>query len=272
MEEGAPVDTEVRREAEVVRQVRESDPDLEPSNLGSDPVTGNSSPILQPTVSGLADAQESNLVNGTINDQSGNKRHSDGFSQQAISKMTSGQNFWESFGRLQTPPPVHVNRRSSSARSEDLNMDSPVASTPSSIAPIGQNLPPLQLATEGQDLPGMRANNIPTAAEVIQKVNNKRRRDDDFDVASFKRRAVSPGVSSQNSPILQQSPAQKDGGWWTASKSTGDLSLASTGGQAPGDRVSSGGNGSSINGGPPKRIGFQGMVDTSDGLMNMSIE
>ena len=270
MEEGAPVDTEVRREAEVVRQVRESDPDQETTNQGSDPATGNSSPSMQPTVSGLADAFESIPSNSISNDQSGNKRHSDSFSQQAISKMNTGRNFWESFGRLQTPPPVQFNRRGSPAISEDLTMDSPIASTPSSIAPAGY-LPPPQLVTEGQDLVVMRTNNLPIPVEVIQKVNNKRRRDDDFDVASFKRRAVSPGVSVQNSPILQQSPAQKDGSWWTTSKSSGDPPGTSAG-QAPGDRVSSGGNGNSLNGAAPKRIGFQGMVDTSDGLMNMSIE
>lgn len=49
-----------------------------------------------------------------------------------------------------------------------------------------------------------------------------------------------------------------------------------------GERVSSGGSSSSTNGtgagagagtpGPSKRVGFQGMSDTNDGLMNMSIE
>jgi len=47
-EEAAPVDSEFRREAEIIRQVRESDTDLErPSN------TAQSSPNLLPTVPGL---------------------------------------------------------------------------------------------------------------------------------------------------------------------------------------------------------------------------
>lgn len=49
----------------------------------------------------------------------------------------------------------------------------------------------------------------------------------------------------------------------------------SSGSQAVGDRISSGGSASSGNGAPPmsaKRVGLQGMSDTNDGLMNMSIE
>lgn len=45
--------------------------------------------------------------------------------------------------------------------------------------------------------------------------------------------------------------------------------------QTVGDRISSGGSASSGNGAPPfpaKRVGLQGMSDTNDGLMNMSIE
>ena len=77
-------------------------------------------------------------------------------------------------------------------------------------------------------------------------------RDDDFDPNYFKRRAVSPGLSVQNSPVLPQSP-----GWWGTPKRE--------------ERISS--NGSAGSGtGTGKRIGMQGMNDTNDGLMNMSIE
>ena len=43
----------------------------------------------------------------------------------------------------------------------------------------------------------------------------KRRREDDFDIATIKRRAVSPGMSTQNSPVLTNSPSQRDtlGAW-----------------------------------------------------------
>jgi hypothetical protein len=92
----------------------------------------------------------------------------------------------------------------------------------------------------------------PTAAEITRKVNNKRRRDDDFDPTSFKRRAVSPGMSVHNSPIMQ-SPMQRDVTPW--------------GNRPPSNEAKVG-----TNGGPMKRVGFQGMVDTNDGLMKMSIE
>ena len=78
-------------------------------------------------------------------------------------------------------------------------------------------------------------------------------RDDDLDPVYFKRRAVSPSLSVQNSPILPQSP-----GWWGTPKRD--------------ERVCSNGSSASGNGAAGKRVGMQGMNDTSDGLMNMSIE
>ena len=99
---------------------------------------------------------------------------------------------------------------------------------------------------------------MPTTFEVPRK-GNKRMRDDDFDPNYFKRRAVSPGLSVQNSPVLPQSP-----GWW---------------GTPPPNKVERVGSNGSTNGsqngtagGQPKRVGMQGMNDTNDGLMNMSIE
>ena len=100
----------------------------------------------------------------------------------------------------------------------------------------------------------------PTAADVVRKVNNKRRRDDDFDPASFKRRAVSPGMSVQSSPILPQSPVL------SGDKSWGHPPPKANG-HGHGDRSNSAG---SVNG--AKRVGLQGMVETNDSLMNMSID
>lgn len=109
----------------------------------------------------------------------------------------------------------------------------------------------------------------PTAADGLKK-SNKRRRDDDFDEASIKRRAVSPGVSVHNSPVISQSPAQRDGSLWgTATKAGRETSIS---GHSTSERSNSGG---SMNMTPtlgPKRIGLQGMTDTSDGFMKMSIE
>lgn len=118
---------------------------------------------------------------------------------------------------------------------------------------------------------------IPSAAEISRKVNNKRRRNnDDFDddPANFKRRAVSPGsaMSVHNSPVLQ-SPMQRDVHPWGSrpTASAGTSATANTGGGA--SDVNSNGN---TNGTPakgaPKRVGMQGMADTNDGLMKMSID
>lgn len=95
-------------------------------------------------------------------------------------------------------------------------------------------------------------------------------RDDDFDPNYFKRRAVSPGLSLQNSPILPQSPLQRDSGWWGTPKSNREVPSV----QIAGERISSNGSAGSVNGtpGPTKRVGLQGLTDTHDGLMNMSIE
>ena len=99
----------------------------------------------------------------------------------------------------------------------------------------------------------------------------KRRRDDDLDPNMFKRRAVSPGVSLQNSPIMPPSPAQRDSGWWALQAKTNRREGPA--GHGSGERASSGASGNGTSSlGPPKRVGFQGMIDTNDGLMNMSIE
>ena len=112
-----------------------------------------------------------------------------------------------------------------------------------------------------------QAGSLPTAADITRRVNKKRGRDDDFDLASFKRRAVSPSMSVQNSPIMQ-SPMQRDINPWGTRPS-------SNSGSSGGEKVS-GGPGTSIEGHNrthgTKRIGLQGMVDTNDGLMKMSIE
>ena len=107
-------------------------------------------------------------------------------------------------------------------------------------------------ASSGSDGPSQG----PSAAEVSRRVNTKRRRDDDLDPVALKRRAVSPSIS--HSPV-PQSPWQRDtarwGGW---------------GGRSGGAMGEASGHGTPGRGG--KRVGFQGMVDTSDGLMRMSIE
>ncbi len=177
-------------------------------------------------------------------------------------RNSGGLGFWNSFDeRMRTPPPILIPRGCSSGISEDVNMDTPVSTTPQQSQTRAHQSNNSQFSTP-QPL---------TAAADSNRKCNKRMRDDDFDPNFFKRRAVSPGMSLQNSPILPQSPSQREAGWWglqpKSSRETPNVHVI-------GERVGNGGSNSSTNGstGPAKRIGFQGMNDTNDGLMNMSIE
>ena len=211
------MDSEFRREAEIIRQVRESDVDQERTS-----VTAQSSPSLLPAVPGLDGPLEGVPEEGDE-------------SSMSLDNATT------------------FPRAESSAMSEDMSMDSPL---------MGANGGASRASTPGPMQP-------PTAAEALKK-SNKRRRDDDFDEASIKRRAVSPGVSVQNSPVISQSPAQRDGSLWgTTTKSGRETSIS---GHSHGERSNSGGSMSMTPTLGPKRIGLQGMTDTSDGLMKMSIE
>lgn len=182
--------------------------------------------------------------------------------------------YWNPDRLAQTPPPSFA-RAGSSAMSEDISMDSPSVSSTSTSQPATSTAGP---ESNSYPLWASRASTpqpiAPISAVDGLKKSNKRRRDDDLDVNSIKRRAVSPGVSVQNSPVLSQSPAQRDGGLWgTAAKARSD-SMSAAGGNAPGERSSSGGSGS-VSMTPslgPKRIGLQGITDTNDGFMKMSID
>lgn len=242
-EESTPIETEVRREAEVVRLTRESDMDLEPRHHSIS--TNHSSPNLGPTQESLDGIPEDDMMADISTGLSSS------FKQHAM-RNSKGKEFWETFKdeSNRTPPPPFLPRGSSSGISDqDISLDSPSLSTPPLFASQSgmsdQMSSPSRSATPQ---PGTG----PTAAEITRKVNNKRRRDDDFDPTSFKRRAVSPGMSVHNSPVMQ-SPMQRDvTPWGNRPPSNGENKVGSNGG--------------------PKRIGFQGMVDTNDGLMKMSIE
>lgn len=77
-------------------------------------------------------------------------------------------------------------------------------------------------------------------------------------------------MSAQNSPVLTQSPGDVSG-WGQPPERKGQ-------GQASGSREGSFGGGAGVGGSSGlvgaggKKLGLQGMVDTNDGLMNMSIE
>jgi hypothetical protein len=172
------------------------------------------------------------------------------FKQHAM-RNSKGKEFWDTFsddsGR--TPPPGFLHRGSTSGVSDDL---SPSLSTPPSsfVIPTTSGASD-QLGSSPPQLITLQPGAVPTAAEITRKFSSKRRRDDDFDPTSFKRRAVSPAMSVHNSPVTQ-SPMQRES-WGTRPANNGEAN------KGP-------------NGGPMKRVGFQGMVDTNDGLMKMSIE
>ncbi len=270
MEEGAPIDTEVRREAEVIRQVRESDNDVEAAQQLMHPNT-DTSPSLLPAVTGLSEILDDNSEQMNISCESSAKacerRLSNNFTRQAI-KNSGGVDFWNTFDeRVRTPPPPLFPRESSSGMSEDnMHVDTPQ----SSIMSFCSRADPLKSQHSSRSRSQTpQPPSMPSAAEISWKVG-KRRRDDDFDAYSIKRRAVSPGLSLQSSPVLPQSPAQRDNGWWgLPPKPNREVPT----GTVTGERANSNGSVSSSNGHSlPKRVGFQGMNDTNDGLMNMSIE
>ncbi|KAF5645560.1 hypothetical protein F52700_2123 [Fusarium sp. NRRL 52700] len=256
MEESTPAESEFRREAEVVKQVRDCDMELEPripqpALESTQSTTAPSSPNLTQQ-EGLNDVPEDDIM-GDIS-----MGLSSSFKQHAI-KNSKGKTFWDTFsessstgGARTTPPPAaFLPRGSSSGISEDVAMDSPSVSG----------------ATNGGTQP-------PTAAEITRRINSKRRRDDDFDPVSFKRRAVSPGMSVHNSPIMQ-SPLQRDGMSWGSRPGSngGDKagsSAPSEAGSTPGNLSGSSSAAGRLN--SKGRVGFQGMIDTHDGIMRMSIE
>ncbi|KAL8940540.1 MAG: hypothetical protein Q9216_002757 [Gyalolechia sp. 2 TL-2023] len=271
-EESAPVDTEVKREAEVIRQARESDAygDLKPTP--SQPTTSASSPSMRPMtvgpVEGLEDIHEDITMDGDLSVSVSRRSSSSTFTQHAM-RNSAGLGFWHHFDeRIRTPPPTFP-RESSSGISDDIAMDTPQPSVLS--ATPQQNSYKVEHRSESRESRSSTPQISQGTSESLRK-GNKRMRDDDFDPNFFKRRAVSPGMSLQNSPIMPQSPLQGNGGWWgLPSKYSREIPAS----QTVGERISSGGSASSGNSAPPvsaKKVGLQGMSDTNDGLMNMSIE
>ena len=218
---------------------------------------------------------------------------SSSFKQQVL-KNSKGKMFWDTFSEsgqssngMRTPPNFGLPRGSSSAMSiDDMSMDSPSSKsesqpkqgpTPFALPPPG-NVPTTSSSSSttlaSTSFPGA-TNGVPTAAEITRRINNKRRRDDDLDPMSFKRRAVSPGMGS---PIMQ-SPMQRDLAPW----GPGSSKPASVNGDGVRQQtdlhngtIVVGGATTPVHGRPSfstgKRIGLQGMVDTNDGITRLSIE
>jgi hypothetical protein len=268
-----PVDAEIKKEAEVIRQVRESDVEIDRRQSG----TNHSSPTLQPVIDSLERIPEHSTADVDNNSLGGAKGLFGAFGRHA--SIGGGREFWANFNsETRTPPPTFFTRGSSSTVSDDVNMDSPTVSTPSnSVFPtatapaLTEPHPNLSRAPTPTVPPVTAA--PPSAADGLRK-QNKRRRDDDLDMLSIKRRAVSPGVSVQNSPILSQSPGQRGDLWGQPASKSNRETTNGTNGHSTGDRSNSNGSvsGSMTPSLGPKRVGMQGMNDMQGMTEKMSIE
>lgn len=242
LEESAPVDSEVRREAETMRQVHDRDPvpDLE----GPSPGPSSSQPNANPNDPN--DPQPETTGNNSNNNISFNLH---------AHRNSGGVDYWHKLeSELHTPPPPAFPARGSSSLSGDIAMDSPAGENTvlRSASVISLNDPSVASSAETDLQPFNYSQNT----DALRRPFGKRRRDDDFDMQSFKRRAVSPSMSVHGGSPVVASPA--------ASAAARNQSLPRDG--APLEKsISGGGNG-------PRRVGLQGMVDTNEGIMRMSIE
>lgn len=314
LEESAPVDSEIRRESETIRQVRERDnstiSDFELTDPTARPQTATaaSSPSLLPAVPESAqedfgrDDIETDLNNAhtaTNGNGLGKGLGMLNFSLHAH-RNGSGMDYWHpnrTDASMRTPPPPNFARQGSSVMS-DFNMDSPGQASETGSLMFPQNgrmrARARSSASDASDAfaptisngNGAATGNAGAASSGMNDDMHlkkfKRRREDDFDIATIKRRAVSPGMSSQNSPILAQSPQYRDnnGVWGQPPERKKDNGGGPNGGSGDGSLQqsrsgSTGSNASAVNGGlasQGRKLGLQGMTDTNDGLMKMSIE
>lgn len=270
LEEAAPIENEAKREADVIHQVRENEPTV-------------TSPARQSTFQPETHdaALDDDMV--TNDETSGGETLPSSFSRQA-ERNSDGLRFWNTFDRrYQTPPPSLLPRKSSppttTTMSDDLSMDSTSTSQTTTNSGIGiftsyqhQTDSQCQSRSRSSTPLASTSSHGPTAGEAARKANNRKRgRDDDLDPSSFKRRAVSPGMSVQSSPVLAQSPGfngDKAWGQMPPPNKTGNERSNSGGGGGGGGGGCGGGGGGNSN----KRVGLLGMVETNDSLMNMSIE
>lgn len=241
MEEGAPVDSDMKREAEVVRQVRDTEPEPTPA-LGE-------FPLLQPTTS----------YDSTPTDDTAAKAETETPSKSNSNKQASGNScgveLWNSLdGRYRTPPSARHGGPSSVA-DDDISMDMTPSTTIGSIT------------TESFKPRSRSSTPHPPNLSSLGEICRKRRRDDDFDPNLLKRRAVSPSVSAQSSPIMTHSHNINEMGpniWGPPPKPGLGAPFSERSSTDSGPRTTPHGG--------AKRVGLQGMTEASDGFMNMSID
>ncbi|KAL4803800.1 hypothetical protein BDV18DRAFT_153642 [Aspergillus unguis] len=251
MEESAPLDSDAKREAEVIRQVRETEPDMPQTS----PVLAAFSSPNAFVPPGLAEREDSDEKHPT------QAPEEPSFSDQAH-RNSAGAEFWNSFDeRYRTPPPPLRPHANSSVSEEDISMDMTPSTTFGSHAH--------EFVKPGERPASRASTPLPAQTGVISELRKKRRREDDFDPNLFKRRAVSPSMSAQSSPVMPNSPAVVENGpniWGPPPKSNiGPLFN---------DRPETGARNipTTPHSGTLKRVGMQGMNEANDGFMNMSIE
>ena len=265
-EENTPLDSEVKKEAEVVRQVRVNDVGLKSRS------TSSSSPDLKPSlpsdipVEGLEVSEGDSQVSTGVPEPSRERPPDE-------RRGSSKREFLPHLYTAQTetpPPPLFHRPRSAWGQGEDVHMDSSLTTTPGSNAPTTTSAtsdPKQEVETEPSA--AFQPPTLPLAIDVSRKLK-KRRREEDFDPASIKRRAVSPGMSVQSSPVLGQSPSSSTGGWWGQAKAHRENSVGTSTSEERSGSLSTTGLATPSLG--PKRVGMQGYADTNDGLMKMTLE
>ncbi|EEH19522.1 hypothetical protein PABG_01841 [Paracoccidioides brasiliensis Pb03] len=237
LEEVAPIDFEAQREAEVIRQVRESDSDLPPLSPS----------LTTPVVSEQKELSIAASKDGLLASSAAAGQSSTSFDRQPT-HTSRGIGLLDTYsGRFQTPPAAAQQLTAT----EDTLMRTPPSAFPS--FPVDQQSNNMQTTSQPVLVP------LRVEAEV-SRPNNKRRRDEMLNLTMLKRRAVSPGVSLQNGPVASQSGSLQR-----------EQQPSKAGNSAP-SAAAPGKAGRGNESGIMKRIGMQGMNETNDGLMNMSID
>lgn len=247
MEESAPLDSEAKREAAVIRQVREND--TQPTRSTSPKLTLDTLSTLVPSASDMSSSSSDQALQMNPESTSENS-----FSRHA-KRNSRGVEFWNQFEERYRTPPPQIGAFSRSL--EDTNMEA----TPQSAGTV-MGISAAELSRTRDRARSRSPTPQPAHPPTASEFRRKRRRDDDLDPNLFKRRAVSPGMSVQSSPVLNHSPVVKDGTVFVAPPKSTPAAVF-------GPEIS-GGSGNGHAG--MKRVGLQGMTETNDGLMNMSIE
>ncbi|KAL2373769.1 hypothetical protein BDBG_02121 [Blastomyces gilchristii SLH14081] len=261
LEEVAPVDFECQREAEVIRQVRESE--------------GGELPPLSPSLTSPLDLSDSHNIDVARDVATSLSMGGRSSSNIFTNHQATGLGRLSAFDtRYQTPPPPPTNQLIGS--SNPTSTSDAMMQTPPSTFPIA----PGQHATSTINSISQLSNAAgPSRVEAeASRKNNKRRRDEMIDMNTFKRRAVSPGMCLQNSPVGASQPSSSGSSASYFSKDSTSRLEGGGQGQLPQQQSKNpvtstpGKTGRGGEGGTMKRVGMQGMNETNDGLMNMSID